>query len=65
MDSLKDKVEGQVDKAKGRGKEAVGNVTGDDQKQAEGQVDKTKGGAKETLGDAKEKARDLKESLTD
>lgn len=45
-----------VDKAKGRAKQAAGDLTGDDELRAEGQADETAGKAKGFLGDLKDKA---------
>ena len=52
--SGQDKSEGAVDKVKGRAKEAVGAVTGDDVKKSEGRSDQTKGTAKEKKGKIKD-----------
>jgi uncharacterized protein YjbJ (UPF0337 family) len=52
--SSQDKGEGALDKAKGKAKEAIGAVTGDEEKKAEGRSDKTKGTAKDKLGKAKD-----------
>jgi uncharacterized protein YjbJ (UPF0337 family) len=41
--------EGNLDKAKGRAKEAVGDLTDDESMQAEGKVDRATGGAKGAL----------------
>jgi uncharacterized protein YjbJ (UPF0337 family) len=49
-----DRLEGAVDKAKGRAKEAAGALTGDKAQKAEGRSDQTKGTAKEKLGKVKE-----------
>jgi uncharacterized protein YjbJ (UPF0337 family) len=45
-----DRIEGAVDKAKGRLKDAGGAVTGDRSLQAEGRGDQVKGTAKEKKG---------------
>lgn len=45
-----DRVEGAVDKAKGRLKDAGGAVTGDRSLQAEGRGDQVKGSVKEKKG---------------
>jgi len=45
-----DRVEGTVDKAKGRLKDAGGAVTGDRSLQAEGRGDQVKGAVKEKKG---------------
>jgi uncharacterized protein YjbJ (UPF0337 family) len=54
----KDQVAGRVDEAKGKVKEAVGNVTGSDKMKGEGLVDQASGKVQKTYGDAKEKAKD-------
>ncbi len=53
-DSSKDKIEGTMDKAKGRAKEAVGSLTGDKDKKSEGRSDQNKGTAKKKKGAAKD-----------
>jgi uncharacterized protein YjbJ (UPF0337 family) len=48
-------VSGEADKAKGRVKEAVGDLTDDDELKREGKVDKAAGKAKETVDKVKDK----------
>ncbi|MCA1731715.1 MAG: CsbD family protein [Actinobacteria bacterium] len=48
-----DRTEGGVDKTKGRMKEAVGALTGDDRLKKEGRSDQRKGTAKEKKGKLK------------
>ncbi|WP_392958263.1 CsbD family protein [Streptomyces sp. LN245] len=48
---------GGMDKAKGKMKETVGKVTGNDRMKAEGKMDQAEGEAKEALGDAKDSMR--------
>ncbi|MFJ3881596.1 CsbD family protein [Streptomyces sp. NPDC090077] len=48
---------GAMDKAKGKAKEAVGKVTGNDRLTAEGKIDQVKGEAKEAKEDAKDALR--------
>jgi uncharacterized protein YjbJ (UPF0337 family) len=60
-----DKAEGNVDQAKGKGKQAWGEATDDESKKAEGQADEGKGKAKEAWSDVKDKAGDLKDKATD
>jgi uncharacterized protein YjbJ (UPF0337 family) len=43
-----------MDKAKGRMKEAVGSVTGDEEKKDEGRADQTKGTFEEKKGKVKD-----------
>ena len=59
----RDRAEGTVDELKGKGKQAWGDVTGDDQTKAEGKVDEAKGNIKQAWGDIKDKAEDLKEDI--
>ncbi|MDQ0030822.1 CsbD family protein [Arthrobacter bambusae] len=51
---LGDKIENAAEKAGGKGKEAAGNVTGDDSLKAEGKADQAKGDLKQ----AGEKVKD-------
>lgn len=55
----KDQVEGRVDDAKGRVKEAAGAITGNEKLKTEGQVDQVSGKTQGSFGDAKEKVKDL------
>lgn len=57
-DADKDRIEGNVDQAKGSIKEGLGDVTGDEETEAEGKKDQAKGGLKETLGNAKDTVSD-------
>ena len=52
--SSQDKGEGALDKAKGKAKEVIGAVTGNEEKKAEGRSEQTKGTAKDKLGKAKD-----------
>ena len=60
---------GEMDQAKGRVKEAVGDVTDNDRLKAEGKQDRLAGEIKEKVGEAKEKVEGLvdkaKEALHD
>lgn len=51
------------DKIKGKGKEAVGKLTGDRRMEAEGKADQAKGKAKGAVDDAGERAKGVKDSL--
>ncbi len=53
-------LEGKMDKAKGKVKEAFGKATNDKSTEAEGKADQAKGEAKETYGEAK---RNLKNAV--
>ena len=59
---------GSLDEAKGRAKQAVGDLTDDDDLRREGKVDQKAGEAKSKVGDLKDKAEDaidkVKEKLT-
>ncbi|CAM5332600.1 MULTISPECIES: CsbD family protein [Streptomyces] len=55
--------DGAMDKLKGKGKEAVGKLTGDHRKEAEGKADQAKGGAKETADGLTERAKGVKDSV--
>jgi len=49
----KEQAEGRFDKAKGRVKEAVGDLAGDNELKAEGMADRAKGSVKEGVGNVK------------
>ena len=51
--------DGSFDKAKGRAKEAAGDLTGDDDLKREGKVDRAGGALKDKLDRAMDKVRDL------
>lgn len=51
--------DGGTDEAKGRMKEAGGDLTGDDELKNEGKVDKASGTVKDKAGDAADKAKDV------
>ncbi|MFD9722982.1 CsbD family protein [Streptomyces sp. NPDC059072] len=53
---------GKMDQAKGKAKEAVGKVTGNDRMKAEGKMDEAKGKAKEAMSETEERAREMKDS---
>lgn len=48
-----------LDDAKGRAKEAAGNLTGDKDLEREGKVDQGTGKLKEAIGDAADKVKDV------
>ena len=54
-----------TDKIKGRAKQAVGDITGDDELHAEGERDEAAGEAKETIDHVADKARDLVDRVKD
>ena len=51
--------EGSIDEAKGRVKEAAGDLTGDDELKNEGKVDRASGKVKDAIGGIADKAKDL------
>ncbi|WP_329453850.1 CsbD family protein [Streptomyces sp. NBC_01497] len=52
--SAENKVENTGDKVKGKAKEAVGHVTGNERLKAEGKADQVKGDAKQAVEHAKD-----------
>jgi uncharacterized protein YjbJ (UPF0337 family) len=65
LKETRERGEGALDEAKGRGKQAWGELTDNEQSQDEGQVDETKGKAKQAWSDVKEKAGDLKDQVSE
>jgi uncharacterized protein YjbJ (UPF0337 family) len=51
--------DGKIDEAKGRLKEAAGDVTGDDKLKDEGRVDRATGTVKDKVGDAADKVKNV------
>ena len=58
-------VEGKKDKGKGRVKETVGDLTGDESMKREGRADRMGGSAKEKIGDAAAKFEDAVDRAKD
>ena len=56
---------GNMDEAKGRAKQAVGDLTDDDDLRREGKVDEKSGQAKDKLDDLKDKAEDVIDKVKD
>jgi len=56
---------GQADKAKGRIKEAAGDLTGDDDLKGEGKADRAGGEIKDKVGGAVDKVKDKINDLKD
>ena len=50
--------DGTADEAKGRVKEAAGDLSGDDSLKNEGKVDRASGTVKDKVGDAADKVKD-------
>ena len=63
-DSSRDRIEGTLDDATGRGKSALGGLTNDEDTQAEGEADQAKGGLKQGMADAKDKVDDAVKKVT-
>lgn len=61
----KDRLEGAWDEAKGKGKQAWGDLTDDEQARIEGERDEAEGKAKQVIADAKEKVADAKDAADD
>jgi uncharacterized protein YjbJ (UPF0337 family) len=57
----RDRIEGTVEEVKGKGKQAVGDLTDDERLKAEGMLDEAKGRAQQFLGDIKDKVDDIRE----
>ncbi len=51
--------DGSMDKAKGRTKEAIGDLTGDEDLKHEGKVDRASGTVKDKVGGVADKAKDM------
>ena len=51
--------DGTTDKAKGRAKEAAGDLTGDRELKNEGKVDRATGKSKDAIGDVGDKVKDV------
>ena len=61
----KDEVQGKVDQAKGRAKQAVGDLTGDERLRNEGEADEIAGDVEEGAGTARRKVGDAVKNLGD
>jgi uncharacterized protein YjbJ (UPF0337 family) len=57
--------DGTYDRAKGRIKEAAGDLTDDDELEREGKLDQASGNVKDKLGNVKEKAEDVVDKVKD
>jgi uncharacterized protein YjbJ (UPF0337 family) len=55
----------QMDQAKGKAKQAAGDLTGDDDLKREGKLDETSGKVKETANDLSDKVGDVVDSVKD
>lgn len=56
---------GEMDKAKGRVKEAIGSLTDDDETKNEGRIDQAEGKAKDKVDKAKDWAEDKIDDMRD
>lgn len=56
---------GEADQAKGRIKQAAGDLTDDQDLKNEGRTDEAAGKVKDAIGDAKDKANDVVDSVRD
>jgi uncharacterized protein YjbJ (UPF0337 family) len=65
MAGTEEHAEGTWDKAKGKVKEGVGDMTDNKDLEAEGKSDQTKGKMKEAWGDAKDAADEVKDGVKD
>lgn len=64
-DNDKTKVEGMAEEAKGKGKQAVGDLRGDDKQKAEGKADEMMGKVKKGVADAKDRLQNAVDDLKD
>jgi uncharacterized protein YjbJ (UPF0337 family) len=60
-----DELKGKMDRAKGKIKEGVGRMTGDDELRGEGKADEIGGNARETFGKGRRKAGEALDDLGD
>jgi len=58
-----DEMKGKGDQAKGRVKEAIGDLTDDDRMRSEGAIDEIKGKAQESYGSARRKVGEALDEL--
>ena len=61
--STRDRAEGLVDEGEGKGKQAWGDLTDNEQTKGEGMMDEMKGKGEGLLGDLKDAAGDLKDEM--
>jgi len=59
------KIEGTVNDTKGKVKEGVGDLTGDERLQGEGQADQLQGKVQKGLGDVQETLQDAGDKISD
>ena len=63
MSGNDDKAKGQFDEFKGKAKEGIGGLTGNDRMQGEGKADQTEGKGRQAMGDAKNAVGNAKDSV--
>jgi uncharacterized protein YjbJ (UPF0337 family) len=61
--STRDRAGGKFDQGKGKVKQGVGDLTGDERMKGEGELDEMKGKGEQAWGDIKDAAGDLKDDL--
>jgi uncharacterized protein YjbJ (UPF0337 family) len=61
----KDEVRGKIDQAKGRGKQAIGDLKNDEQLRNEGQADEAAGQIQEAIGKGRRKVGEAIKDLGD
>ena len=64
-EGTRDRIEGKVDETTGRGKSALGDLTGNEQTQAEGEMDQAHGQMQQGVGDVKDTVDNAKDKLGD
>ncbi len=63
MSGRDDKLKGTLDEAKGKAKQAWGDLTDNEETRSEGQVDEIKGKGRQSLGNLKDAGDDLKKAV--
>jgi uncharacterized protein YjbJ (UPF0337 family) len=59
----KERIEGNIDQAKGKAKETIGKATGNAQLQGEGKADQLVGKTKSAVGAAKDTVKDAADTV--
>jgi len=63
-DQTRDRIEGTMDEATGRGKSALGGITDNQDMKAEGEMEQAQGGLKQGMADVKDKVDDAVKKVT-
>jgi uncharacterized protein YjbJ (UPF0337 family) len=63
MSGRDDKVKGTIEEAKGKAKQAWGDLTDNEEVRSEGQLDEAKGKGRQSLGHLKDAADDVKKAV--